>query len=169
MLKFFHIIIIIKMSKIFTLYYNFKGGHLKWRALLIFTKKNILKSLIFRVKNVYYNLVKTISDNLTYFGIEIILKNGINNPEEAFFDGISESENYVRNIIKFLYENSIKPDVSLEIISDLVSEMEYISWKNVFYKIYYEKIHFKYTNLSSFMFIKYIITLVFKNKNSSSF
>ena len=25
-------------------------------------------------KNVYYNLVKTISDNLTYFGIEIILK-----------------------------------------------------------------------------------------------
>ena len=120
-------------------------------------------------KNVYYNLVKTISDNLTYFGIEIILKNGINNPEEAFFDGISESENYVRNIIKFLYENSIKPDVSLEIISDLVSEMEYISWKNVFYKIYYEKMHFKYTNLSSFMFIKYIITLVFKNKNSSSF
>lgn len=78
-------------------------------------------------KNVYYNLVKTISDDLTYFGIEIILKNDINSPEEAFFDGISESENYVRNIIKFLYENSIKPDVSLEIISDLVSEMEYIS------------------------------------------
>lgn len=78
-------------------------------------------------KNVYYNLVKTISDDLTYFGIEIILKNDSNNPEEAFFDGISESENYVRNIIKFLYENSIKPDVSLEIISDLVSEMEYIS------------------------------------------
>ncbi len=78
-------------------------------------------------KNVYYNLVKTISDDLTYFGIEIILKNDINNPEKAFFDGISESENYVRNIIKFLYENSIKPDSSLEIISDLVSEMEYIS------------------------------------------
>ena len=78
-------------------------------------------------KNVYYNLVKTISDDLTYFGIEIILKNDINSPEEAFFDGISESENYVRNIIKFLYENSIKPDVSLEIISDLISEMEYIS------------------------------------------
>lgn len=78
-------------------------------------------------KNVYYNLVKTISDNLTYFGIEIILKNDINTHEEAFLDGISESENYVRNIIKFLYENSIKPDVSLEIISDLVSKMEYIS------------------------------------------
>lgn len=78
-------------------------------------------------KNVYYNLVKTVSDDLTYFGIEIILKNDINNPEKAFFDGISESENYVRNIIKFLYENSIKPDVSLEIISDLISEIEYIS------------------------------------------
>ena len=78
-------------------------------------------------KNVYYNLVKTVSDNLTYFGIEIILKNDVNNPEKVLFDGISESEIYVRNIIKFLYENSIKPDVSLEIISDLVSAIEYIS------------------------------------------
>lgn len=78
-------------------------------------------------KNVYYNLVKTISDNLTYFGIEIILKNDIDNSEKAFFDGISESENYVKNIIQFLYENAIKPDVSLEIISDLVSKIEYIS------------------------------------------
>lgn len=79
-----------------------------------------------RKKNVYYNLVKTISGNLTYFGIEIVLKNDVNSPEEALFDGISESENYVRNIIKFLYENSIKPNSSLEIISDLVSEMECI-------------------------------------------
>ena len=115
-------------------------------------------------KNVYYNLVKTISDDLTYFGIEIILKNDINNPEKAFFDGISESENYVRNIIKFLYENSIKPDSSLEIISDLVSEMEYISWKDILYKIYYEKFHLKYTNSFFFMFIKYIGVSNFKYK-----
>ncbi len=78
-------------------------------------------------KNVYYNLVKTVSGNLTYFGIEIIIKNNVNNPEKAFFNGISESENYVRNIIQFLYENSINPDNSLEIISDLVSELEYTS------------------------------------------
>ncbi len=78
-------------------------------------------------KNIYYNLVKTVSDNLTYFGIEIILKSDVNVPEKVLFDGISESEIYVRNIIKFLYENSIKPDVSLEIISDLVSAIEYIS------------------------------------------
>lgn len=79
-----------------------------------------------RKNNVYYNLVKTISDDLTYFGIEIVLKNDISNPEKAFFDGISESENYVLNIIKFLYENSVKPDVSLEIISDLVSKIDYM-------------------------------------------
>ncbi len=78
-------------------------------------------------KNVYYNLVKTVSGNLTYFGIEIIIKNNVNNTEKAFFNGISESENYVRNIIQFLYENSINPDNSLEIISDLVSELEYTS------------------------------------------
>ena len=81
-----------------------------------------------RKNNVYYNLVKTISDDLTYFGIEIVLKNDISNPEKAFFDGISESENYVLNIIKFLYENSVKPDVSLEIISDLVSKIDYMDW-----------------------------------------
>ena len=76
-------------------------------------------------KNVYYNLVKTVSNELTYFGIEIILKKDIGKPEKVFFDGISESENYVLNIIKFLYENSIKPNVSFEIISDLISEIEY--------------------------------------------
>ena len=93
----------------------------------IYKKEYSEISDIQRKKNVYYNLVKTISDDLTYFGIEIILKNDINNPEKAFFSGISESENYVMNIITFLYENAIKPDTSLEIISDLVSELEYIS------------------------------------------
>ncbi len=78
-------------------------------------------------KNVYYNLVKTVSGRLTYFGIEIITKTDVTNPEKALFNGISESEKYVRNIIQFLYENSINPDNSLEIISDLVSELEYTS------------------------------------------
>lgn len=91
----------------------------------IYKKEYSEISDIQRQKNVYYNLVKTISGNLTYFGIEIIIKNNVNNPEKTFFNGISESENYVRNIIQFLYENSINPDNSLEIISDLVSELEY--------------------------------------------
>ncbi len=93
----------------------------------IYKKEYSEISDIQRQKNVYYNLVKTVSGNLTYFGIEIIIKNNVNNPEKAFFNGISESENYVRNIIQFLYENSINPDNSLEIISDLVSELEYTS------------------------------------------
>ena len=93
----------------------------------IYKKEYSEISDIQRKKNVYYNLVKTISDDLTYFGIEIILKNDVNRPEKALFSGISESESYVMNIITFLYENAIKPDVSLEIISDLVSELEYIS------------------------------------------
>lgn len=75
--------------------------------------------------NVYYNLVKTISDNLTYFGIEVILKNEKANLETALFQGVSESEKNVRDILKFLYENSIKPETSVEIISDLVSYLEY--------------------------------------------
>ena len=78
-----------------------------------------------RQNKVYYNLVKTVSEDLTYFGIEIILKNGQANPERAMFKGISESEVQVRDILKFLYENSIKPNVSMEIISDLVSAFEY--------------------------------------------
>lgn len=93
----------------------------------IYKKEYSEISDIQRQKNVYYNLVKTVSGNLTYFGIEIVIKNNANNPEKAFFNGISESENYVRNIIQFLYENSINPDNSLEIISDLVSELEYTS------------------------------------------
>ena len=78
-----------------------------------------------RRNNVYYNLVKTVTEDLTYFGIEIILKNEQTTPEKALFNGISESEPQVRDILKFLYENSIKPNVSMEIISDLVSALEY--------------------------------------------
>ncbi len=75
--------------------------------------------------NIYYNLIKTMSDTLTCYGIEIILKNNSTNLETANFEGISESKTFVLDIIKFLYENSIKPDSSLYIISDLISAREY--------------------------------------------
>ncbi len=91
----------------------------------IYKKKYSDIADIQRKNNVYYNLVKTVSDNLTYFGIEVILKNEQANPEKALFQGVSESEKNVRDILKFLYENSIKPETSVEIISDLVATLEY--------------------------------------------
>lgn len=75
--------------------------------------------------NVCYNLVTTVSDLLTYYGIEIILNNYIDKPEKICFEAVSESKSLVLDIITFLYENSIKPDSSLAIISDLISSLEY--------------------------------------------
>lgn len=75
-------------------------------------------------ENVYYNLVKTVSEELTFYGIEIILKDSSDNPEKVCFEGLSESKDFVLDVIKFLYENSIKPDSSLAIISDLISMQE---------------------------------------------
>lgn len=78
---------------------------------------------------VYYNLITTLSDKLTYYGIEIILESENDSPERTCFEGLSESKSFVLDIIKFLYENSIKPCSSLAIISDLISAEEYCSYK----------------------------------------
>lgn len=124
MLKNFHIAFIMRLVK------NFHNI-ISREALQMTCITNIYKKEyseiadIQRRNNVYYNLVKTVTEDLTYFGIEIILKNEQTTPEKAFFKGISESELQVRDILKFLFENSIKPNVSMEIISDLVSLLEY--------------------------------------------
>lgn len=75
---------------------------------------------------VYYNLIKNVSDTLTCYGIEIVLKNSLDTLDSVKFEGISESKIFVLDIIKFLYENSIKPDSALAIISDLISAQEYV-------------------------------------------
>ncbi len=77
-------------------------------------------------ESVYYNLIKTVSDTLTCYGVEIILKNSLDQLDTVKLEGISESKIFVLEIIKFLYENSIKPNSALAIVSDLISEQEYV-------------------------------------------
>ena len=124
MLKNFHIRIIMNLVKNF---HNIIHREAPQMTCItnIYKKEYSEIADIQRTNNVYYNLVKTVTGDLTYFGIEIILKNERATPEKALFKGISESELQVRDILKFLYENSIKPNVSMEIISDLVSALEY--------------------------------------------
>ena len=78
-------------------------------------------------EHIYYDLLETYSFNFTFFGIEIVQKNSSNDVlNKIYFEGISEQKGFVLDIIKFLYENSIKPDSALAVISDLISSQEYL-------------------------------------------
>ncbi len=74
------------------------------------------------MENIYYNLYESETDtesNITY-GIEIISEKDTG-VEETSLKQISESKSFIVNIITFLYENAIRPEYALGIVSDLIN------------------------------------------------
>lgn len=72
-------------------------------------------------ERVYYNLLfqNEEEENMVY-GIELV--SSINGKmENQIFDGISASRETTLNILKFLYENSVRPYEFIGIVSDLIS------------------------------------------------
>jgi len=89
--------------------------------------KNIFKRQFTYIKNiqdaekVYYNLYETNSGSNTTYGIEIISEKN-HALEETSLKQISESKNFIVNILTYLYENAVKPEHALGIINDLINE-----------------------------------------------
>ena len=72
------------------------------------------------MENIYYNLYETDTGSNVTYGIEIISEKD-NKVEETSLKQISESKSFIVNIITYLYENAIKPECALGIVSDLIN------------------------------------------------
>lgn len=72
------------------------------------------------MENIYYNLYETDTGSKTTYGIEIISEKD-NGVEETSLKQISESKSFIVNIITYLYENAIRPEYALGIVSDLIN------------------------------------------------
>ena len=72
------------------------------------------------MENIYYNLYETDTGSNVTYGIEIISEKD-NGVEETSLKQISESKSFIVNIITYLYENAIKPEYALGIVSDLIN------------------------------------------------
>lgn len=68
-------------------------------------------------EQILYNLCITSENNVNLYGIEIISKR--HNTKHCQLINISHSKSYILEILKFLYENAVKPDVAPGIISDI--------------------------------------------------
>ncbi len=71
-------------------------------------------------ENIYYNLISSNNNSTTSYGIEVSSESN-GKKEKLSLDCLSEDIVLINNIIKYLYENSIKPDVSLGIINDILN------------------------------------------------
>ena len=71
-------------------------------------------------EDIYYNLYETNNASNTTYGIEIISEKNTGS-EETSFKQISESKSFIVNIIKYLYENAIRPEYAFDIICDLIN------------------------------------------------
>lgn len=74
-------------------------------------------------ENIYYNLISSNNNNITSYGIEVSSKSN-GKEEKLSLDCLSEDIDLINNIIKYLYENSIKPEASLGIINDILNVIQ---------------------------------------------
>lgn len=81
-------------------------------------KRNFSKiSTVQEHEQIIYNLCITEENTASSYGIEIISKK--KTTQKCQLISISDSKSYILEILTFLYENSIKPDTALGIISDI--------------------------------------------------
>lgn len=74
-------------------------------------------------ERVYYNLlIQKDSEETVVYGIELVSSNN-SQMENQVIEGVSESEVQALNIIKFLYENAVKPGEFVGIVNDLIGPM----------------------------------------------
>ena len=85
---------------------------------------------------IIYRLCKTQEEDLTTYGIELsyLLNDRYNtcNESKNMIERISCSEEIVLNILKYLYENSVKPETAHSIIADILNEKNLLSKKIMF-------------------------------------
>ncbi|MBR1779225.1 MAG: hypothetical protein IJ758_01825 [Clostridia bacterium] len=73
------------------------------------------------MENIYYNLYETDIDSAPTYGVEIISEKDTIR-EKTSLKQISDSKSFIVDIIRYLYENSIRPESACGIISDLINE-----------------------------------------------
>lgn len=72
-------------------------------------------------ERVYYNLmIQDSGNNEKIYGIELVSSKG-DKIENQVLEGVSNSQILVRNIIQFLYENAVKPNEFVGVVSDIMS------------------------------------------------
>lgn len=76
-------------------------------------------------KTVFYNLVKTKSEGEDSFGIQIVTKTE-NYEEKEIIKDISQKEDFVKKMIKYLYENAVDTTHFKDVIDDYILKMERI-------------------------------------------
>lgn len=69
-------------------------------------------------EQILYNLCKTKSQNIVTYGVEIVSKKQ-QKRQQCTLSSLSNVETLILDILKFLYENSIKPDSAPAVISDI--------------------------------------------------
>lgn len=82
-----------------------------------------------------YRLCKTQAEDLTIYGIELgyLLKENYNyKGGKNMIERISSSKEMVLNILKYLYENSVKPESACNIVADILNEKKFLGEKIVF-------------------------------------
>ena len=88
---------------------------------VIYTKEFSKIEGIQNGERVYYNLLfqNEGEENMVY-GIELV--SSINGKlENQIFEGVSDSEETTLNILRFLYENSVRPYDFVGLVSDIIS------------------------------------------------
>ncbi len=83
-------------------------------------------------EKITYRLCKTQEEDLTIYGIELgyLLKGNYNYKEgKNIIERISNSKEVVLNILKYLYENSVKPESARSIVTDILNEKKFLDKK----------------------------------------
>ena len=83
-------------------------------------------------EKITYRLCKTQEEDLTIYGIELgyLLKENYNYKEDKnIIERISNSKEVVLNILKYLYENSVKPESARSIVTDILNEKKFLDKK----------------------------------------
>lgn len=86
---------------------------------------NVYKKRFSKIENmqssedIHYNLIELDSSDIKVYGVELIAYRG-EEQDRLTLENISESKIWAMNIITYLYENAIKPEVALGIVNDIM-------------------------------------------------
>lgn len=86
---------------------------------------NVYKKRFSKIENmqssedIHYNLIELDSSDIKVYGVELISYRG-EEQDRLVLENISESKICAMNIITYLYENAIKPEIALGIVNDIM-------------------------------------------------
>ncbi len=88
--------------------------------------KNLCEKKLSAMNNkvIKYNVCESKCDSQMHYGIQIVEDVGENHNEETI-EGISTSENFVYNLLSYLYDNIIDTVHFRDIVDDYILESEY--------------------------------------------